>query len=171
MDLAINNDKQQKRQSIELSCSIIIILLGKTARALVVSIKTPCKMVCACFVIFRAYQKSTYLSIIYRFTETLSTVEKCPLTPNSSQGRLGDYIHWRSNIAEMGLSFKKLLCLKLNTKSIFKVNNTANDPFSLINITHILQSLRCPVAPFSPLYIFKTILVNCTFTLPDYAFY
>ena len=125
-----------------------------------VSIETPSKTVCACFVVFRAYQKSTHLSIIYRFTVTLSTVKNwCPLTPNSSQGRLDDYIHWRSNIAEMGLSFKKSLCLKLNTKNIFKVNNITNAPFSLINITHMLQSLRCPVTPFSP---------ECTYNVSAY---
>ena len=152
------------RQSTELSCSIIIILLRKTARALVVPIETPSKMVCACFVVFRAYQKSTYLSIIYRFTETLSAVKRCPLTPNSSQSRVEDYSHWRNNIAEIGLSFKKSLCLKLNTKNILKVNNTANEPFSLMNITHMLRSLKCPVAPFSPtvsnFFRFRTTLIK-----------
>ena len=114
--------------------------------------ETPSKMVCAYFVVLRAYRKSTYLSIIYRFVETLSTLKRWPLIPNSSQGRFEDYIYWRNNIAEMGLSFKKSLCLKFNTKNIFKVNNTVNDPFSMINITHMLQSLRCPVAPFYPKY-------------------
>ena len=139
MDLATNNDKYLKRQSTELSYSTIIILLRKTARALVVSMETPSKLVCACSVVFRAYQKSTFLSTIYRFTETLSIVKRCPLNPNSSQGRLEDY-NWRNNIAE-----------------IFKVNNTVNNPFSLINITHMLQFLRCPVAPFPP----KTLLSLC----------
>ena len=53
---------------------------------------------------------------------------------------------------KLGLSFMKSFCLKRSTKNIFKVNNTVNDPFLFINITHMLQSLRCPVALFSPIY-------------------
>ena len=60
----------------------------------------------------------------------------------------------------MGLSFKKSRCLKLNTKGIFKVNNTVNDPFSLINIIHMLQSLRYPVAPFPTMSLLETVLIK-----------
>ena len=48
-----------------------IHFLRKTAQALKVPMETPSKMDFACFVISRAYQKSTYLSIIYSFIETL----------------------------------------------------------------------------------------------------
>ena len=84
----------------------------------------------------------------------LPNVKRYLVTPNSSQRRLDAYIHSRNNVAEMGLSFKKSLCLKFHTKNIFKVDDTVNDPFSLINITNVLHSLRCPVAPFSPISVF-----------------
>ena len=82
----------------------------------------------------------------------------------------------------MGLSFKKSVCLRFHTKSMFKIDNTVNDPFSLINITgcrfgvspvnnpdpdpNMLQSLKSPVVQFSPnMHSCGKIFCNCKSTL------
>ena len=99
--------------------------------------ETPSNMERASFVISRAYQKSKYVSV--------------HLPRIAVKMRLEAYIHKRNNIAEMGLSFKKSLCLKLHTKNIFKVDNAVNNPlfffFLYINSSNMLQFLSAALYP------------------------